>query len=273
MEIIKLVGCRVDCNTIQHHDSLRKALFFAAQSAALTQRSEVPSRIHESKSQPADHYLQKLKCGMPAALDISVNSSFRQLTVVVCWQTWMSLWSLSSISSQLWYAGSPGCLCELVPPAAHSCGMLAHMDVSVITTTISSQLWYARSPGCLCDLYLPAAHSCGMPAAPNVCDLYPPAPHIWWYSFYTIIDWRKQGMCCLRWRLSFCRHFVSLGCGVSWRAEQWAVTKIKSIGHLLDQRLWIPQANSTLNSSRGFTSATVRLKGVTIRQPLQNTNF
>ena len=75
------VGCGGDGDRIHRHDSLRDALFSAAQSAALAPRREVPSLIPGSSSRPADVYLPHWKRGQPAALDVSVISTLQQLTV------------------------------------------------------------------------------------------------------------------------------------------------------------------------------------------------
>ena len=75
------VGCGGNGDRIHRHDSLRDALFSAAQSAALAPRREVPSLIPGSSSRPADVYFPCWKRGQPAALDVSVISTLQQLTV------------------------------------------------------------------------------------------------------------------------------------------------------------------------------------------------
>ena len=51
------VGCGGNCDRILRHNSLRDAVFSAAQTAALAPRREVPSLIPETQSRPADVYL------------------------------------------------------------------------------------------------------------------------------------------------------------------------------------------------------------------------
>ena len=75
------VGCGGNGDRIHRHDSLRDALFSAAQSAALAPRREVPSLIPGSISRPADVYFPCWKRGQPATLDVSVISTLQQLTV------------------------------------------------------------------------------------------------------------------------------------------------------------------------------------------------
>ena len=50
------VGCGGNRDRIHRHDSIRDAVFSAAQSAALAPRKEVPSLIPGSSSRPADVY-------------------------------------------------------------------------------------------------------------------------------------------------------------------------------------------------------------------------
>ena len=54
------------------HNSLRDAVFSAAQTAALAPRKEVPSLILGSQNRPADVFLPCWKGGRPAVLDITV---------------------------------------------------------------------------------------------------------------------------------------------------------------------------------------------------------
>ena len=75
------VGCGGNGDCIHRHDSLRDALFSAAQSAALAPRKEVPSLIPGTCSRPADMYLPIWLRGQPAALDVTVISTMQQLTV------------------------------------------------------------------------------------------------------------------------------------------------------------------------------------------------
>ena len=51
---------------IHRHDSLRDALFAAAQSAALAPQKEVPALIPGSASRPADVFLPNWNRGRPA---------------------------------------------------------------------------------------------------------------------------------------------------------------------------------------------------------------
>ena len=69
------------CDRIFRHNSIRDAVFSAAQSAALAPRREVPSLIPGTQSRPADIYLPCWKRGRPAALDITVISTLQQSTV------------------------------------------------------------------------------------------------------------------------------------------------------------------------------------------------
>ena len=75
------VGCGGNADRIFRHNSLRDAVFSAAQSAALGPRKEVPSLIPGSQHRPADVYLPCWKGGHPAALDITVISTMQQSTI------------------------------------------------------------------------------------------------------------------------------------------------------------------------------------------------
>lgn len=75
------VGCGGNGDRIHRHDSLRDAIYSAAQTAALAPRKEVPSLIPGSSSRPADIYLPNWKRGLPAALDVTVISTLQQQTV------------------------------------------------------------------------------------------------------------------------------------------------------------------------------------------------
>ena len=75
------VGCGGNCDRILRHNSLRDAVFSAAQSAALAPRREVPSLIPGTQSRPAVIYLPCWKRGRPAALDITIISTLQQSTV------------------------------------------------------------------------------------------------------------------------------------------------------------------------------------------------
>ena len=75
------VGCGGNADRIFRHNSLRDAVFSAAQSAALVPRKEVPSLIPGSQHRPADVYLPCWKGGRPAALDITVISTMQQSTM------------------------------------------------------------------------------------------------------------------------------------------------------------------------------------------------
>ena len=74
------VGCGGNGDRIHRHDSIRDAVFSAAQSAALAPRKEVPSLIPGSSSHPAGVYLPNWTRGQPAALDVTVIS-LQQLTL------------------------------------------------------------------------------------------------------------------------------------------------------------------------------------------------
>ena len=75
------VGCGGNGDRILRHDSIRDALFSAAQSAALAPWKEAPSLIPESSSRPADVYLPYWVRGQPAALDVTVISTLQQQTL------------------------------------------------------------------------------------------------------------------------------------------------------------------------------------------------
>ena len=75
------VGCGGNADRIFRHNSLRDAVFSAAQSAALAPRKEVPSLIPGTQNRPADVYLPCWKRGRPAALDITVISTMQQSTI------------------------------------------------------------------------------------------------------------------------------------------------------------------------------------------------
>ena len=75
------VGCGGNGDRIHRHDSVRDALFSAAQTAALAPRKEVPSLIPGTSSRPADVYLPNWRRGRPAALDVHIISTLQQLTL------------------------------------------------------------------------------------------------------------------------------------------------------------------------------------------------
>ena len=75
------VGCGGNGDRIFRHDSIRDAVFSAAQSAALAPRKEAPSLIPSRQSRPADVYLPYCSEGLPAALDVSVLSPLQQRTL------------------------------------------------------------------------------------------------------------------------------------------------------------------------------------------------
>ena len=75
------VGCGGNGDRILRHNSIRDAVFSAAQSAALAPRKEVPSLIPGTLSQPADIFLPNWQRGKPAALDVTVISTLQQSTL------------------------------------------------------------------------------------------------------------------------------------------------------------------------------------------------
>ncbi len=75
------IGCGGNGDRIHRHDSIRDAVFSAAQSAALAPRREVPALVPGSSSRPADIYLPTWKRGQPAALDVTVISTLQSLTL------------------------------------------------------------------------------------------------------------------------------------------------------------------------------------------------
>ena len=76
------VGCGGNGDRIHRHDSIRDAVFSAAQSAALAPLKEAPSLIPGSSTRPADVYLPNWKRGQPAALDVTVISTMQQQTLL-----------------------------------------------------------------------------------------------------------------------------------------------------------------------------------------------
>ena len=74
------VGC--SGNGGFRHNSIRDAIFSAAQSAALALRKEFPSLIPDRQCRPADIFLPHWDRGLPAALDVSVISTLQQRTLI-----------------------------------------------------------------------------------------------------------------------------------------------------------------------------------------------
>ena len=75
------VGCGSNGDRILRHNSLRDAIYTAAQSAALAPRREVPSLIPGSMSRPADVYLPSWKRSHPAAMGVTVISTMQPATI------------------------------------------------------------------------------------------------------------------------------------------------------------------------------------------------
>ena len=75
------VGCGGNGDRMHRHDSLRDALFSAAQSAALAPRKEMPSLVPGRASRPADVFLPTCERGQPAALDVTIVSTLQNRTV------------------------------------------------------------------------------------------------------------------------------------------------------------------------------------------------
>ena len=75
------MGCGGNSDRILRHNSLRDAVFSAAQSAALAPRREAPSLVPGSQSRPADIYLPCWKRGRPAAVDVTVISTMQRSTI------------------------------------------------------------------------------------------------------------------------------------------------------------------------------------------------
>ena len=71
------MGCGGNGDRILRHDSIRDAVFSAAQSADLAPRKEVPSLIPGTLSRPADIFLPNWQRGQPAALDVTVISTLQ----------------------------------------------------------------------------------------------------------------------------------------------------------------------------------------------------
>ena len=78
---IHQVGCGGNGGRIHRHNSVRDALFSAAQTTALAPRKEMPSLIPGTSSRPAYVYLAIWTRGKPAALDVHVISTLQQLTL------------------------------------------------------------------------------------------------------------------------------------------------------------------------------------------------
>ena len=115
------VGCGGNGDRIFHHDSIRDAIFYAAQSAALAPRKELPSLIPGCQNRPADVFLPHWDRGLPAALDISVTSTLQQQT-------------LQGAAETQGYALS---ICEECKMAAHAVSCRA-VGVSFIPLAIES---------------------------------------------------------------------------------------------------------------------------------------
>ena len=75
------VGCGGNPDRIHRHNSVRDALFSAAQSAALAPRRGVPSLIPGTQSRPVDVFLPNWSRGRPAALDITIISPLQHATL------------------------------------------------------------------------------------------------------------------------------------------------------------------------------------------------
>ena len=75
------VGCWGNGDRIYRHNSIRDAIFSAAQSAALAPRKELPSLIPGIQARPADVFLPNWDKGRSAALDVSVISTLQPLTL------------------------------------------------------------------------------------------------------------------------------------------------------------------------------------------------
>ena len=75
------IGCGGNGDRIHRHDSIRDALFSAAQTAALAPWKEASALIPGSSSRPADVYLPVWSRGKPAARDVTVISPMQQLTM------------------------------------------------------------------------------------------------------------------------------------------------------------------------------------------------
>ena len=75
------VGCGGNGDRIHRHNSIRDAIFSAAQPAALAPRRELPSLIPGSQARPADIFLPNWERGRPTAFDVTVISTLQQLTL------------------------------------------------------------------------------------------------------------------------------------------------------------------------------------------------
>ena len=75
------MGCGGNGDRIHRHNSIRDAIFTAAQSAAFAPRRESPHLIPNRQSRLADIFLPNWDRGRPAALDISVICPLQRLTI------------------------------------------------------------------------------------------------------------------------------------------------------------------------------------------------
>ena len=75
------VGCGGNGDRIHRHNSIRDAIFSAAQTAALAPRRELPSLIPGSQARLADIFLPSWDRGRPTALDVTIISTLQQLTL------------------------------------------------------------------------------------------------------------------------------------------------------------------------------------------------
>ena len=75
------VGCGGNGDRILRHNPICDSIFHAARSAALAPRKEVPSLILGSQSLPAVILRPNWERGQPAAMDVTVISSFQPLTL------------------------------------------------------------------------------------------------------------------------------------------------------------------------------------------------
>ena len=75
------VGCGSNGDRIHWHNSIRDAIFSAAQTAALAPRRELPSLIPDSQARSADIFLPNWDRRRPTALDVAVISTLQQLTL------------------------------------------------------------------------------------------------------------------------------------------------------------------------------------------------
>ena len=109
------VGCGGNGDRIHRHDSIRDAVFSAAQSADLAPRKEALSVIPDPAAGAADVYLPNWKRGQPAALDIHVISTIPANTSWSFHHSRICSASGGGEKDDRPCRGLPGCWCHFHP--------------------------------------------------------------------------------------------------------------------------------------------------------------